>query len=202
MKRILIALLIGIAFLGQTQAQRVIELTGFYGYMVNTDLKTYYGTYKLEDNPNYGGILSVEVAPGMFGEFLYNRSDTRFRYIYGSSTEPLDVSTEYYQIGGLRSMGTGKVQPFGAMTLGAARFYLKESYGDFFSDAAWSFAGTLGLGAKVYLSDRLGIRLQARMDLPLKFSSLWIGTGGGGASFVVPVWQFDFSAGVFLRLGG
>jgi len=68
-------------------------------------------------------------------------------------------------------------------------------------DAAWSFAGTLGLGAKVYLNDKLGIRLQARMDLPLRFSGLWIGTGGGGASFVVPVWQFDFSAGVFLRLG-
>lgn len=39
------------------------------------------------------------------------------------------------------------------------------------------------------------------MDLPLRFSGLWIGTGGSDASFVVPVWQFDFSAGLFLRLG-
>lgn len=39
------------------------------------------------------------------------------------------------------------------------------------------------------------------MDLPMRFNGLWIGTGGGGASFVVPVWQFDFTAGVFLRLG-
>ena len=169
--------------------------------MVNTDLKTYYGTYKIEDNPNYGGILSMEVAPGMFGEFLYNRSDTKFRYIYGNSTEPMDISAEYYQLGGLKSMGDGKVQPFGAMSLGAARFNLKESFGDFTSGAAWSFAGTLGLGAKVYLNDKLGIRLQARMDLPLRLNGLWIGTGGGGASFVVPVWQFDFSAGLFLRLG-
>ena len=52
-----------------------------------------------------------------------------------------------------------------------------------------------------YLNDKLGIRLQALMDLPMRLSGLWVGTGGGGASFVVPVWQFDFTAGVFLRLG-
>ena len=200
MKRIILLLmLVGMAF-SNSMAQ-AIELTGFYGYMVNTDLKTYYGTYKLADNPNYGGILSVEVAPGMFGEFHYNRSDTKFSYYYNNISEPMDMSTEYYQLGGLKSMGTGKVQPFGAMSLGAARFNLKESYGDLNADAVWSFAGTLGLGAKIYLNDKLGIRLQARMDLPLRFSGLWIGTGGSGASFVVPVWQFDFSAGLFLRLG-
>lgn len=192
--------MLGGIFLSQGMAQAA-ELTGFYGYMLNTDLKTYYGTYKMDNNPNYGGILSVEVAPGMFGEFLYNRSDTKFRYIYGNETEPMDLSVEYYQIGGLRSMGTGKVQPFGAMSLGAARFNLKESYEEYDAGAAWSFAGTLGLGAKIYLNDKLGIRLQARMDLPMRLEGLWIGTGGAGGSFVVPVWQFDFTAGVFLRLG-
>jgi len=200
MKRIILLLmLVGMAF-SNSMAQ-AIELTGFYGYMVNTDLKTYYGTYKLADNPNYGGILSVEVAPGMFGEFTYNRSDTKFSYYYNNTSEPMDLSIEYYTIGGLKSMGTGKVQPFGAVSLGTARFNLKESYGDLNADAVWSFAGTLGLGAKIYLNDKLGIRLQARMDLPLRFSGLWIGTGGSGASFMVPVWQFDFSAGLFLRLG-
>jgi len=200
MKRIILLLVLGGMILSNSMGQAV-ELTGFYGYMVNTDLKTYYGTYKLADNPNYGGALSVEVAPGMFGEFTYNRSDTKFTYYYQNQNEPMDMSFEYFTLGGLKSMGDGKVQPFGTVALGTARFHLKESYGDFYSDAAWSFAGTLGLGAKVYLNDKLGIRLQARMDLPLRFSGLWIGTGGGGASFVVPVWQFDFSAGVFLRLG-
>ena len=200
MKRIVLSLLLVGMALSNSMCQ-AIELTGFYGYMVNTDLKTYYGTYKLADNPNYGGVLSVEVAPGMFGEFTYNRSDTKFSYYYNNQSEPMDMSVEYYTIGGLKSMGDGKVQPFGAVSLGTARFNLKESYGDLNSDAAWSFAGTLGLGAKVYLNDKLGIRLQARMDLPLRFSGLWIGTGGTGASFAVPVWQFDFSAGLFLRLG-
>jgi len=156
MKRIILLLVLGGMILSNSMGQAV-ELTGFYGYMVNTDLKTYYGTYKLADNPNYGGALSVEVAPGMFGEFTYNRSDTKFTYYYQNQNEPMDMSVEYFTLGGLRSMGDGKVQPFGTVALGTARFHLKESYGDFYSDAAWSFAGTLGLGAKVYLNDKLEI---------------------------------------------
>jgi hypothetical protein len=200
MKRNLLLMLLGSFAFSCTMGQ-AIELSGFYGYMVNTDLKTYYGTYRIYDNPNYGGILSVELAPGMFGELIYNRSDTRFNYIYNNQTEPMDIATEYYQVGGLSSMGSGSVQPFAAMTLGAARFYLKESYGDLYEGSAWSFAGTLGLGTKIFLNDILGIRLQARMGLPMRLNGLYIGTGGAGTSFVVPVWQFDFSAGLILRLG-
>ena len=200
MKRILLLLLIWGGLLNSSKAQD-IELTGFYGYMISTNLKTYYGTYQLDNNPNYGGIFSVEMAPDMFAEFLYNRIDTEVRYIYNNEAEPLEMSTEYFQVGGLRSMGDGRFKPFGAASLGAARFNLKESYGDLLSNAEWSFAGTLGLGAKVFLSNKLGFRLQTRMNLPLKFSGLWIGTGGAGGNFLVPVWQFDFTAGLFLRLG-
>lgn len=200
MKRILLVLLAGGVLFTSSLAQD-IELTGFFGYMINTDLKTYYGTYQLDNNPNYGGIFSVEMAPDMFAEFLYNRTDTEVRYIYNNETEPLDMSTEYFQVGGLRSIGEGRLKAFGVASLGAARFHLKESYGDINSNSAWSFAGTLGLGAKVFLSNKLGVRLQARMNLPLRFSGLWIGTGGTGGTFLVPLWQFDFTAGLFLRLG-
>jgi len=201
MKRIIFLILLGGIFLSSTMAQSV-ELTGFYGYMVNTDLKTYYGNFSMDDAANYGGILSVEVSPDVFAEFLYNRTDTDFRYTFDNSTEPMDVSTEYYQLGGLRSMGSGKVKPFAAVSLGAARFYLKESYGQFSEDALWAFATTVGLGAKVFLNDKLGIRVQARMDLPMRAEGFYIGTGGTGGTFVVPVWQFDFTGGLFLRLGG
>ena len=56
-------------------------------------------------------------------------------------------------------------------------------------------------GAKILLGESLGIRLQARMGLPMGFNGLWVGTGGGGVSFYVPVAQFDFTAGLFLRFG-
>ena len=97
-------------------------------------------------------------------------------------------------------MGTGNVKPFGAFSLGATRFYLKESYGNAYEYAEWAMSFALGLGAKILVSDKIGFRLQARMGVPMIFNRLWVGTGGTGASVQIPVWQFDFSAGVILRL--
>jgi hypothetical protein len=56
-------------------------------------------------------------------------------------------------------------------------------------------------GGKIPVSDKIGFRLQARMGVPMIFNGLWVGTGGTGASVQIPVWQFDFSVGVILRLG-
>jgi len=62
-----------------------------------------------------------------------------------------------------------------------------------------------GGGGKFYLSDKIGLRLQARMLLPMTFSGggAWCGTGGCAAGF--GAWavlvQFDFTVGVFIRLG-
>lgn len=203
MKRILF-LLIAVGFFLTDSAAQKIELGGFYGYSLNTRARTYYGDYTLYNNPNYGGQLSVGLAPDMFVEFTYNRSDSQMKYYYNNFEEPLDMSSEYYHIGGLRQVPTssGNILPFGAFSLGATRFDLKETYGEFTANDKWYMSIALAAGAKILLGDALGIRLQARVGLPMGFNGLWIGTGGSGASFYVPVAQFDFTAGVFLRLGG
>lgn len=204
MKRILLLLLVGAVFLTDGVGQ-AIELGGFYGYNLNTRARTYYGDYTMENAPNYGGQLSVGIAPDMFVELTYNRSDTDIRYYYNNFDEPIDMSSEYYHIGGLRQMnpGSGPFRPFGAFSVGATRFNLKESSddGNFYAGDKWFMSTALALGSKIYLGEKLGIRLQARMGLPMGFNGIWLGTGGAGASFYVPVAQFDFSAGLFLRLG-
>lgn len=189
-------------FLTDTAAQGV-EIGAFYGYNLNTRARTYYGDYTLYNSPNYGGQLSVAMATDMFLELTYNRTDTEIRYYYNAAYEPLDMSSEYYQIGGLRqlNMNDMPLAPFGSLSIGATRFNLKESYGDLYAGDKWFMSLALALGTKIYLGDLLGIRLQARMGLPMSFSGLWLGTGGAGASFYVPVVQFDFTAGLFLRLG-
>jgi len=203
MKRILFLLIVGGFFLTDIAAQQ-IELGGFYGYNLNTRVRTYYGDYTMYNNPNYGGHLSVGMASDVFVELTYNRSDSQIRYYYNNVEEPLDMSSEYFHIGGLRQVPTssGNILPFGAFSLGTTRFNLKETYGQFSSGDKWYMSIALAAGAKILLGDALGIRLQARMGLPMGFNGLWVGTGGGGASFYVPVAQFDFTAGAFLRLGG
>jgi len=202
MKRLLLLLLIGGIFLTDNLAQQ-IELGGFYGYNLNTRARTYYGDYTLYNNPNYGGHLSVGLSQDMFVELTYNRSDTRIRYYWNNAYEPLDMSSEYFHVGGLQQIDIANdaIKPFGAFSVGATRYNLQETYGEVSAGDKWFGSIALALGTKIYLGERLGIRLQARMGLPMSFSGLWLGTGGGGASFYVPVAQFDFSAGVFLRLG-
>lgn len=202
MKRILLLFLVGGFFLSDTMAQK-IEIGAYYGYTFNTRLRTYYGDYKVYDAPNYGGQLSIGVAPDMYVELTYNRMDSEVRYYYNNINEPLDISTEYFQIGGVREVqaGSENLVPFGLFSIGASRFDLKESYGNLYAGDYWAMSIMLGGGAKILLGERLGIRLQARMGLPMSFNGLYLGTGGGGASFYVPMAQFDFTAGVFLRLG-
>ena len=202
MKRIIFLLIVGGIFLTDTFGQSV-EIGGFYGYNLNTRARTYYGDYTLYNNPNYGGQLSVGMAPNTFVELTYNRSDTQIRYYYNNAYEPLDMSSEYYHVGGLQQMDTGvdALKPFGLFSVGASRYNLTETYGEVYASDKWFMSIALGLGAKIYLAEMLGIRLQARMGLPMGFNGIWLGTGGAGASFYVPVAQFDFSAGLFLKLG-
>ena len=100
--------------------------------------------------------------------------------------------------------------PFGVFTLGATRFDIKNAVDlegggtPVHYSNTWAFSIALAGGAKIFLAERIGIRLQARLGMPMLFNGLYlgIGTGGasGGASFRVPLVQFDLSAGLFLRL--
>jgi len=200
MKRHILLLLFGGVFLSSSLAQE-IELTGFGGYMLNTDLKTYYGDFKLDNNLNYGGVLGLGLAPDLFVELTYMRQDTKVQYYYQNANEPLKMSTEYYHLGTQKAMGTGNVKPFGVFSLGATRFHLKESYGNAYEYAEWAMSFALGIGTKILVSEKLGFRLQARMGVPMIFNELWVGTADSRDSFLIPLWQFDFSAGLVLRLG-
>lgn len=211
-RKLQLSVLLSVLFTLSTLAQS-IEITPFYGYALNGKLKTYTGDFNVADNPNYGAILSIGMYEGGFIELMYNRNDTEFNYNkFGYTQATIDMSTEYYQIGTLKQIDASeKVKPFGAFSLGATRFHPKEGHdwdddGTITSiDDAWAFSATMGAGLKVLLSDKIGLRLQARLLLPMRFEGLFIGigTGGasGGASFSVPLIAGDFTAGLVIRLG-
>jgi hypothetical protein len=203
MKRIILLLVVGGFFLSDTLSQE-IEIGGFYGYTFGSTVRTYYGDYKTSDGPNFGGHLGYGLAPNVFVELTYNRFETDIKYYYNNINEPVPLVTDYIQIGGLQQfpIGNGNILPYGAVSLGTSVFTVKESYGQLNSGSRWMMSATLAGGLKFYLGEVIGLRLQARMGLPMYFNGLYLGTGGAGASLRVPMIQFDFSAGVFLRLGG
>lgn len=97
----------------------------------------------------------------------------------------------------LNEMGTSV---FGGVNLGTAGLVPKES--DY--SGRWKFDVDLHIGAKIFPSDKVGIRLQTGLNLPIQYfgAAFTVGTGGSGAgvSATSTVTQLYFLGGLIFRL--
>ena len=213
-KKISKALVVGLIMLvflilpNRLLAQLSFEITPSYGYLVSTNVRTTEGDLVVKDSPNYGLTLDIghHNVQGAKLQLMYNRQNTRMElkeYPSGARRELFDVIVEYWQIGVVREvpMQSKKFTPYGVVGLGAANF---NPVGSMWSDE-WFFAAHFGGGLKMFFSDAIGIRLQARALFPFSFSggSLWCGTGGCsvGIGSYTSLMQFDFTAGLIIALG-
>ena len=191
-----------------SQAQVKFDITPSYGYVFSTNLYTAQGDLILVDSPDFGLTLDIghaKLPGGMMIQLMYNRQDTKMdlkEWPSGVRSTLFDLIVEYYQIGVVRPLQMGKVQPYGVVGLGAASFNpVGSTWG-----TEWLFAAHFGGGAKIFLSESIGLRLQGRLLLPMTFGGggLWCGTGGcsiGVGSYSSFI-QFDFNAGIVISLGG
>jgi hypothetical protein len=192
----------------QSQAQVRFDITPSYGYVLNTNVRVADGELNIKDGAMYGLTVDIghpNLPGGMMIQLMYNRQDTHVDLIEWPSntrTYLFDLIIEYWQIGIVRPLQMGKVQPYGVVGLGAASFNpVGQTWG-----TEWLFAAHLGGGAKVFLSETIGLRFQGRMLLPMTFGGggFWCGSGGcsvGLGSYTTFV-QFDFDAGIVISLGG
>jgi hypothetical protein len=190
------------------KANRGIEIGGFYGYQFGGGFTIYEGNANIIDTDNWGLLIAlpVPVRRGSQLEFSYTRQDTRLdlkRYPSGDNETITDLTVEYYQLGGVNQFITpgSKLVPYGMFTLGAARYHPRNSE---YSEDKWMFAVALGGGVKVFVREKIGLRFQARMLLPINWggASFWFGSGepqvgvSGGSS----VLQGDITGGLFFVL--
>jgi hypothetical protein len=172
------------------KSTRGIELTGFYGWQYGGNFTSYQGEVDVKDTENFGGMIDIPVPsrPGMMAEIFYSRQNTSValnQFPSGAKDDLFDVAIEYIQAGALyeQAYSRGRMKPFGSFTLGATRFAPKvNSYKGIALDDEWRFSITLGLGLKALMSERVGLRLQGRLLMPMNFygTSFWFGTGGSG----------------------
>ncbi|MEQ8323605.1 MAG: hypothetical protein RIC15_11785 [Vicingaceae bacterium] len=193
-----------------------IELTPTAGYSFNG--RTYYVSAEsdLSDAASYGAQLSYRIYRDNLVELMYYTSSTEASttIFYGRNagtelrTTPLTVS--YFQLGGTREFSTEKVRPYTAFSVGATLFHPTDKTSSnlesmpLSNSDIWAFSATLGGGVKVLFSERVGLRLNARLMLPMYFSGVGIYCGGGcggGASFGVYFAQLDLSGGLIINLG-
>ena len=175
------------------------------GYSFGAFIRTYDGEITLPGSPWVGGAIDYDLKQGIMLEvsYMYRTSDVIYNTYNGYNPGLTDnlgmLSTHYIQIGSLKSFRKGKVAPFIGGNLGVAIYSPEQANYD--SDVFFTVSG-LG-GAKVYISDNLGIRLQGRLLLPIFFGSIGFYCGGGGCGSGVSgtgTVEGELSGGLFLDL--
>ena len=180
-----------------------VEISPLVGYMLNGDIDFIQGDLTFDNKINYGLALGVATGYGTFVEAIYTFSATTARFrSYDPKYENQVISTNinYIQIGGIKEFMDGQVRPFGTLGIGASGFVPQESG----YDSWWSFAMNFGLGVKINLSEKIGIRLQGRMLFPLYYggAGIYCGSGGcgGGVSASSTMIQGDFMGGLVIGI--
>ncbi len=184
-------------------AQRV-EVSAYTGYMLGGRVNFYNGHLKFEDGQNWGIIADVNISSEQQIELSYSRLTTSvIQHSYSDVEKIIDKMTiDYIQLGSLYQFDINHDAfiPFFAGTLGATVFTAQD--GGYVQTTTFSI--TLGGGVKIFPTEHFGIRLQARLLLPMQWGGMGIGCGtggcGGGAYASTTIAQGDFTAGIIIKL--
>ena len=199
MKKTLLIALILTSFGATAQ----LDIVGYGGYFFGS--KTYYypSYLRLKGAGNYGVNLEIGMRPDLRLQLSWMGSATyaTLEGYNGFVTNRADVSMNYFQIGAIRPFPLNdKVEAFGSFTMGATQFAIQDNlYND-----EWRFSVTLGLGSNIWLTDKIGIRLHARLLAPINWAGLGFFCGSGGCGSSVSAGSTfisgDVGGGLVIRL--
>lgn len=176
-----------------------VEITPLYGYTISGKVDNYSRYYDIGNDMSFGGMLSVEIDDMSYVELSYVRTNTDV--VTSRLIDPtFNLGIEHYQVGALREFSEGKVVPFAKFTLGTTR-YVQTSKGD---SRYWLFSAGFGLGAKIFFTERLGLRLHTNLMMPMEFAGGGFFCGSGGCSsnlaFNVPIVHWELGGGLIIKL--
>ena len=175
------------------------EIIPFGGYQTSARIQSVKGTFRINDGLNYGASLSIGRAYKI--ELSYSRMVAPLTYTEDNTIDILgDIAINSYSIGGLLEIFQGDpIVPFVNVSIGGT--YYNPTYSDSGTENVMHFS--LGSGAKFYLNEHLGIRLQARLLLPVFFEGLLFEEGipdpGEGISTKIAGVTGDFTAGLAFK---
>lgn len=204
MKRniLLSALLLCIVTLSSAQN---LEIMPYMSYQWGGKLNFYEGDIRIQSSENYGIALNYTIPRGTILQLEYfNQStniDVRLYEELGGTYQSYPVSMSWIQVGGLQGFDFYPLVPFAGITLGAMNFNPRTNE----LQDSWKFAVTGQIGLKYYFTERIGIRIHARLLMPIQWSGMGvsIGTGGIGAGINMGsyIFQGDIGGGLIFNLG-
>ncbi len=179
------------------------ELTAFGGWQFGGHLGVREGKLRLQANENFGGMLNLDVRPGIQLELSYTRQASVLELEeppLGAKRELFDMTVEYFQIGALYQYEgrSERVMPFGVFTLGWTAFNPDKAT----ISSEYLFSMSFGGGAKLLLGERFGLRVQGRLLFPIQWAGggIFCGSGGcnAGVSGGTSIVQADVTGGLFV----
>ena len=189
---------------GAQDSPGTFELTAYGGYRfggtfedVTTDEEI-----DLDDDAGFGLIANLRESSNTQWELIYSRQQTSADLSALSQPQStIDVRLQSLQVGGTY-LGEGeRARPYLAATIGGTHV---EPDSLFDGDTFWSFS--IGGGLQVAPSNRIGLRLEARVwgTLVDSDSSLFCESGAQGGLCAIEtdsrmLWQFETFAGVVFR---
>jgi len=157
----------------------------------------------------YGGGLEIKPAPHLGVEITYLRLDSKAPmdyYLDGKQFTEFNLAQNFLFLSVNKYLPlNSKLEPFAAMQIGMD-FLNVENPDNGKSAGATKFAWAIKLGSNIWVSERVGIKIQAGL---LSVSQaigggVYFGTGGAGAGFtgLSTYYQFNLGGGLVFNLGG
>ncbi len=138
------------------------ELTPFVGYRMGGQLDAEDDELdiELDDSVSGGLLLNWRHRDNTEWELHYSRQDSvaRIRNRTSNEVSRVDFDAHTLQLGGIYSFDGNRLVPYLAMTLGGS--YVRTTGDRDESDTF--FSGSLGLGVRYAMSERVRLRLEAR----------------------------------------
>ena len=179
--------------------QSKLEISASGSYLFGGILPVRNGDLNFVNNYGFQGDLTYKLTYGTSAGISYSFLPTELRFRnfqnYGIESKLFDMDIHYFYLNYLVQKENRNAVLFGLVGFGGVVFDPKDNY----YRSEFRFASTLGGGIKIYPSGRVGIKIQARLLLPIYSASAGIFAGPGGVGYGVggtsALIQADLSAG-------
>jgi len=203
-KKIILSWIVCLVTHGCISAQN-LEVIPQINYSFGSRVYGTFGELKIQDSESYGVSLNiVNKNISIQIEYFYQPTTGVYRdyFMPELNNQTSDLRINWYQIGVRQRFGNDeKLVPFAGLSVGVTDFNLDSSPN---KQNETAFSVGLQAGMNFYLSDRVGIRIHGRLNMPLQFNGFgfYAGTGGSGASASASAYfvQADLGAGLIIRL--
>jgi len=210
LKKNLLFTVLGLFMAASAYAQ--IEITPQAGYQIGSKYSYNGGYMKLKASPHFGVTVDFDINPvGGQVEVIYafQNADLNIQdyFYFPYETFITKFAVHHIQVGFIQNFQYDEpLRPYAGMSAGLAIFNpeyiesngLRPGY-DPSSTTKFEFGFTGGV--KYFFTERIGLRVQAQLLIPIEWGGVYYGNGGSVYTSGGSLLQLNFTGGLIFRLG-